>query len=227
MSPRPYRLGARQAARDETRARIVAAARAMIAAPEGIRSFTIDAVARHAGVARMTIYYQFASKRGLIDAVFDSLAIVRYGVMRLVDAMAFPDPEAMLASFVATFAEVWQADRLVIRRLKSLAGLDPEFADVWNAREKRRQFGMRHIATHVAASRPAAEPFDVQTVADVLYAVIAFDAFDAIAGPDRPFEAVAPLVLELARQALGYDGARPVGGAPPPPAPRRRPRRTG
>src|SRR5690348_8744600 len=103
MSPRPYRMGVRQAAAEETRARIVAAARAMLAAPGGIGAFTVDAVAKEAGVARMTVYYQFGSKTGLIEAVFDSLAIVRTGVPRLIAALALPEPADTLAEFVRTF----------------------------------------------------------------------------------------------------------------------------
>ena len=71
MSPRPYRLGQRQVAADETRARVLAAARDQLAKET---SFSIDAVARRADVARMTVYYQFGSKRGLLEALFDLLA---------------------------------------------------------------------------------------------------------------------------------------------------------
>src|SRR5438552_14668860 len=71
MSPRPYRLGQRQVATNETRARVLVAARDQLAKET---SFSIDAVARRADVARMTVYYQFGSKRGLLEALFDLLA---------------------------------------------------------------------------------------------------------------------------------------------------------
>src|SRR5438034_7095657 len=79
MSPRPYRLGQRQVAADETRSRILNAARAQL---ETEVSFSIDAVARRADVARMTVYYQFGSRRGLLEALFDDLA-VRGGIPQL------------------------------------------------------------------------------------------------------------------------------------------------
>lgn len=210
MSPRPYRMGARQAATDETRARIVAAARETLSASGGIGAFTVDAVAAEAGVARMTIYHQFGSKTGLIEGVFDSLAIVRTGVQRLVAALALDDPTETLAQFVSTFAEVWQEDRLVIRRLQGLAALDPEFSQVWHGREGRRREGLRQIASRVAAGRARPRPMDVETVTSALYAIVAFETFDAIAGPGRSFEEVVPLVHQLARQALGLDGHDPV-----------------
>src|ERR1035437_10465716 len=73
MSPRPYRLGRRQAAVEDTRARILAGARAVLG-EHGFAGFTIDAVADRAGVARMTVYYQFDSKGALLDALLDALA---------------------------------------------------------------------------------------------------------------------------------------------------------
>ena len=55
------------------RERIVAAARDLLE-DDDAEGFSIDAVARRAGVARMTIYNQFESKAGLLEALFDSLA---------------------------------------------------------------------------------------------------------------------------------------------------------
>ena len=70
----PYRLGQRRVAAEQTRARIIAAARALLTSSGGLVGFTVDAVAKQAGVSRMTVYYQFDSKAGLLDALFDDLA---------------------------------------------------------------------------------------------------------------------------------------------------------
>ena len=201
---------ARQAAAEETRSRVVAAARELISAPGGIGAFTIDAVAAHAGVARMTVYHQFRSKIGLIEAVFDSLAIVRSGVQRLVAALQLADPVETLEVFVQTFADVWQDDRLVIQRLGGLAALDPEFASVWHAREGRRRDGMRQIAMRVAAARGREGAVDVDAATAALYAIVSPEGFEAMAGPDRTFTDVESLVHQLARKALGLDGSEPV-----------------
>jgi AcrR family transcriptional regulator len=202
---------ARQAAAEETRSRVVAAARELISAPGGIGELTIDAVAMHAGVARMTVYHQFGSKTGLIEAVFDSLAIVRSGVQRLVAALGLADPAETLEVFVRTFADVWQEDRLVIQRLGGLAALDPEFASVWHARESRRREGMRQIATRVAATRARTRrPLDVEAATAALYAIVSPEGFEAMAGPGRTFSDVEPLVHQLARKSLGLDGSAPV-----------------
>ena len=36
-----------------------------------LNEFSIDAVARRADVVRMTVYYQFGARRGLLEALFD------------------------------------------------------------------------------------------------------------------------------------------------------------
>jgi AcrR family transcriptional regulator len=210
MGPRVYRMGARRAAADETRARILGAARELLSAPDGIGAFTVDSVARRAGVARMTVYHQFGSKTGLVEAVFDSLAVVRTGVQRLVAALALPDPLETLAEFVGTFGTVWQEDRLVIRRLQGLAALDAAFAQVWSAREARRRDGLGTIVARLMAARRRSGRVDTKTLTDVLYALIAFETYDAIAGPTRTLDQVGPLVHQLALKALGVDGETPV-----------------
>src|SRR5215469_3814524 len=91
MSPRPYQLGQRQAAADQTRARIVNAARALLMASEGFSTFSIDQVARQADVARMTVYHQFGSKRGLLEALCDAQA-ASGGMDQLATAFRKPDP---------------------------------------------------------------------------------------------------------------------------------------
>src|SRR5687767_7230674 len=75
MTPRPYRMARRQEATDETRIRIINAARELLASRDASARFSLDAVARRAGVARMTVYHQFGSLRGLLEGLLDSVAL--------------------------------------------------------------------------------------------------------------------------------------------------------
>src|SRR4051794_41976550 len=68
MSPRPYRLGRRAENIEQTRGRIIAAMRELLAR-DGYRSTSLEEVARAADVTRATVYYQFGSKAGLLEAV--------------------------------------------------------------------------------------------------------------------------------------------------------------
>src|SRR5499427_1322513 len=80
------------------RERIVSAARDLLE-DDDAEGFSIDAVARRAGVARMTIYNQFESKAGLLEALFDSLA-ARGPFKQMPAVFVERDPRAALDAFV-------------------------------------------------------------------------------------------------------------------------------
>jgi len=204
MCPRPYRLGQRQATTEQTRARILTAARELLTAADGFSGFSIDAVARKADVARMTVYHQFGSKIGLLEALSDSLAA--YGGMEhLANAFRRPEPLDALDEFITVFSGFWNADRLVMRRLRALATLDPDFEQVVRARDERRRHGLRVIAGRLVEKygRPAPEAFD--EAVDVLYTLLSFESFDTLAGPTHSIEEVTPVVRQLAHAALNLN----------------------
>src|SRR5579864_2358296 len=204
MSPRPYRLGQRQVTTEQTRARIITAARELLVASDGFSGFSIDAVARKADVARMTVYHQFGSKIGLLEALSDSLA-AHGGMEQLADAFRRPEPLDALDEYLTVFSRFWSSDRLVTRRLRALAALDPDFEQVVRARDERRRQGLRVIIGRFVEKygRPAPEAFD-ETV-DVLYTLLSFESFDTLAGPTHSIEEVASVVRRLAHAALGLN----------------------
>jgi AcrR family transcriptional regulator len=214
VSPRPYRLGQRQTTIEQTRARIVAAARALLAAPDGFSSFTIDTVAARAGVARMTVYNQFGSKAGLLEALFDHLAA--HGLVgRLRAAFSQPDPHEALAEIIAAFGGFWHSDRIVIRRIRALAAIDADFEQAVGAREERRREVLRTIVGRLAEQYGKPSPAARDEVIDVLHTLTSFETFDNLAGAARSPEAVVPLVCRLARSALELGEGESASAAPP------------
>ncbi len=201
MSPRPYRLGQRQAATEQTRARILSAARDLLMSPDGYARFSIEAVARQADVARMTVYHQFGSKVGLLEALCDSLA-ASGGMEQLATAFRQPDPLDALNQYLLVFSRFWDVDRLVTRRLRALAALDPDFAQVIRARDERRRQGVRAITQRLLEQQILPPGASVDEIVDVLFTLSSFETFDTLAGPTRSLQEVAPLVCGLARAAL-------------------------
>ena len=201
MSPRPYRLGQRQVASEQTRARILAEARELLIAPDGYARFSIDAVARQADVARMTVYHQFGSKTGLLEALCDTVA--NFGGMQQL-AVAFQNPEPLdgLNEYISVFGHFWEADRPVMRRLRGLAMLDPDFEQVIRSRDEWRRQGLRVLVGRISEQhkRPAPESHD--EVVNVLYTLTSFESFDMLAGPEQSLEDVVPVVQRLARGAI-------------------------
>jgi len=203
MSPRPYRLGRRKPAADRTRARVLRAARELLAARAGAQPFSVDAVARRAGVARMTVYHQFGSRRGLLEALFDSF--VAGGELPATLAAAFqrPDPLETLADVVAAFARFWDAGRPWIRRVRALGVLEPELGDAVDARNARRREVVRVLLARLRQRYGRPTPEEQAQVAELLYTLTSFETFDTLAGPKRRLPEVAGEVLKLARAAVG------------------------
>jgi hypothetical protein len=95
MSPRQYRLGKRAETVEQTRERIIAATRELLGL-EGYPHASVDEVARLADVPRATVYCQFGSKRGLIEAVVPDIR-QRAGQGGVVDSVESPTPSRRYA----------------------------------------------------------------------------------------------------------------------------------
>jgi AcrR family transcriptional regulator len=204
MSPRPYRLGQRQVATEQTRARILAAARELLLTSDAFSGFSIDAVARQADVARMTVYHQFGSKIGLLEALSDSLA-AHGGMEQLANAFRQPDPLEALNEYATVFSRFWQSDRLVTRRLRALSTLDPDFEQVIKARDERRRQGLHVIVLRIVEKYGKPAPEAIDEIVNILFTLLSFETFDTLAGSTRSIEEVTPIVQRLARAALTLD----------------------
>lgn len=197
MSPRPYRLGKREEAIGESRRRILDAARELLRTATAYPGFTVDAVARRADVARATVYYQFGSKTGLLEAVCDDLA-EGGGMADLARVFTNSAPDAAIEGFITAFAGFWAADRPVMRRLRALAALDPDVGAVIAARDQRRRQGLTVLVSRLPVSAGTAAEQMVQ----MLYALTSFETFDTVAGPDQDLAQALPIVTRLADATL-------------------------
>jgi AcrR family transcriptional regulator len=196
---RTYTAVGRQRAVDEGRDRIVAAARDLL---EGYESegFSIDAVARRAGVARMTVYNQFESKAGLLEALFDSLAL-RGPLGGMAEIFKKPDPLVALDEYVAIFGEFWTSNRRTHRGLRAAALHDAELAAAMERRNERRRKGVTELLRRLA---DRVQPIVARDeVVNVLYVLLSFETFDAFAGERRTPADVTPVVARIVRGVLG------------------------
>lgn len=178
----PYRPAQRQSASEGTQARIIDAARELLADPDAPVDFTVDAVAKRAGVSRMTVYYQFGGRAALLEAVLDNLAD-RVGLTpEIAAAMQRLDAGAALNQVVAVFCGFWAAHRLAIRRLRAMAVLDPELAGVF--RDDRR----RRLITAALTSGASPGPPAAQSVVDLILVLTSFETYDTLAseGTEEP-----------------------------------------
>jgi AcrR family transcriptional regulator len=199
-SSRTYRLGRRQASAEETRIKLLAAARRLLMSERAPRELSLDRVARRAGVTRLTVYHQFGSKTGLLEAVYDDLARRGRIAENMTGALRQPDAGSCLDAVVKSFVIFWSSDRAAIRRLRAMAALDNQFKGA-TERDQRRVTAMEAVLQRLAKER--GQPFaDLHAKAEALAMLTSFEAFDALAGRVADVDKVARTLAALARAAL-------------------------
>jgi AcrR family transcriptional regulator len=196
---RPYQARQRQRQVDAGRDKILEAALALLDADDG-EPFSIEAVARRAGVARMTVYNQFESKAGLLEDLFDSIA-ERGAFGQMASVFDIENPDAALDAFVGLFGRFWASSRRAHRKLRAASLLDEELESAMVERNERRRRGVNELVRRVAKERKLALSKD--DAINALFVLMSFDTFDALAGPDRSPDDVIPVVRRLVRLVTG------------------------
>jgi AcrR family transcriptional regulator len=200
MSPRPYRSPRRDAAAIETRERIVAAAAAILGAAGASGAFSLEAVAKKAGVTRLTVYNQFGSRRALLEAVFDQKAATG-GLHRIADVMRGSDPRAGLLEIIAIFCHFWSGDPGAIGRLIAAGAVDPEFETSVRERNERRRQLLAILVDRIAAGVTCSDKARGDLV-DVLFALTSFPFFSQLIAGGRSHDAACRLIQDLASDAI-------------------------
>jgi len=203
MSPRPYSMLKREAATSQTRLRILEATR-QILSDESEVALSMEAIARRADVSRLTIYYQFKSRPGLLEALYDDLA-TRGNMRRMAEVFHEPDPYAALDKLVSVFVGFWSSDRVVIRRLRAMAALDPEIREGIESRDSRRRHIARNILKRMAAAgkKKSDDERFIATV-DVIAMLTGFATYDALALAGHGEKEIIAMITRLAHSAATY-----------------------
>ena len=197
MSRRSYVSVARAEAATEKRERVIQAAARFLREADGITAFSLDAVAKAADVTRLTVYNQFGSRRGLLEAVFDDIAR-RGQLSRLNDAMAEADPRKGLDLLIAVFCDFWSGDPAVARLHDAMA-IDPEFAQGLLERNERRRRSIEELVARIAGKGvPAAARRDA---VDLIFALTSCAMFRMLAKA-RSVSAVRAIITDGARAAI-------------------------
>jgi AcrR family transcriptional regulator len=190
---RPYELGKRLEQMDESRAAILRAARGQLAA-QGYRRVTMASLAEESGVTRQTIHNLFGTKTGVLEAVFDLIAL-ESGMEHMREVMMLPPDETQLGRFVGIFCGFWAKNRVLVRRVHGIGAIEPEFGGVIEARNQRRLMAATHIVQRMGGEDGAQK-------AAMLAALTSFEFFDALAESCGDEAQAQALVLRMARSAL-------------------------
>src|SRR5258708_39603979 len=192
---KPKRSEIREPEADETGARIAAAARTLLAGGKVVPAFSLEAVAREAGVTRLTVSNAFESKRGLLEAVFDSMAR-QGGLFELPSVFAEPDTDKALGRLVSVFCRFWASHRKVLPKFSAVAKLDDEIAQSLRQRSEPRRQLLTVLTGRIALDQ------DQTDLVDLLFALTSFEMFDALSVRRRSDSAIEALIQELVDDAL-------------------------
>ncbi|HWJ32119.1 MAG TPA: helix-turn-helix domain-containing protein [Gaiellaceae bacterium] len=175
MSSRAYRARSRPKRSEETRERIKAAVRELLA--EGtFHESTVEEVADRAGVSRATLYQHFRSRVELVDAICETFDL-NPALLRLRETVDGPDPGAALADTVADAVRFWSSEDPVLRHLYGVASIDPAAQDLVDRQRADRRTELERLARNLSRSRRLREGMNEQRAVSLLLVLTSYDTF--------------------------------------------------
>jgi len=205
VSPRNYASDTRRASSQATRRRIVLGALDLVKAEGGLRDFTMELVAKRSGVSRMTVYYQFHSRAELIDALFDELVDRGHLVDGIARASEETDALMVVDRLVDAFCALWSCEPVAMRRLRSLASVDPSLEADLRARDDRRRVAVRMAVDRLAAAGGGGA--SASESIEALNALLSFELWDILGGREGRVEEACARVHALVNATIRIPSA--------------------
>lgn len=198
LSPRSYVSPVRDAAAAQKRRDVIDAATRFLREESSIAAFSLDTIARRGGVTRLTVYNQFGSRRGLLEAVFDDIA-ERGELADLANAVDDPDPWRALDRIVKIMCRVWGFEP-AIGRLQDALAIDAEFAQVIVERNERRRVVIRSIVLRLHPGEP---PGRTREMTDLIFALTGYATFKVLSDGRSPVTVASLLKRACRNSAAG------------------------
>lgn len=180
---RTYDNSRRAAQAEQTRARVVDAARSLFV-DRGYVGTTLETVAEHSGVSLPTVYRLFRSKRGILDAILQTSGIGEDEATPLLeldevrDLLQDPDGRSMLRRAAAIAAQILAHEAPMQEVLQSAASLDPDASDALATHMRQRFEGLPAWVARALADHGALRPsLDEGDAVDILYTLMSPDTF--------------------------------------------------
>jgi AcrR family transcriptional regulator len=180
-SRRPYHSPVRQRQAEQTRARILAAARDLFRAA-GYATTTMDAIASSAQVSAKTVEAAFGSKRGVLAALVDPLASA--GPPRdLVDQIrAADDPLHRLRLVAELTRRSYERSVPEFELMRGAAAVAPEVTAVAQQIESRRRANQARLAAYLDERGLLRSDLAPDEATDIIWALTSYDVYRALIG---------------------------------------------
>jgi AcrR family transcriptional regulator len=211
-SRRPYHSPARRRQAEQTRARILTAARDLFRSA-GYATTTIDAIASSAQVSAKTVEAAFGSKRGVLAALVDPLASA--GPPRdLVDQIrAAQDPRRRLRLVAELTRRAYEASLPEFELMRGAAAVAPEITAVARQVESRRRANQTRLTTDLEQRGLLRDDLALDEATDIIWALTGYDLYRALIGERHwPAERYEHWLAETLAASLLRDRHDPSSG---------------
>lgn len=180
VNRRPYRSPLRTQQSEQSRAAVIAAARALFLA-QGYAATTVDQIAQRAGVSKPTVFNAVGNKARVLKTVRDVVmagddgpepVTARRSVAAIAEAADLDAAVRAAARHISTLAQRYHGIHEVLR---GAAQVDPEMAELWATAERERHVGAGHLLERLTRH---AKPVVTRTRAqDQLWLLMAPDQY--------------------------------------------------
>jgi len=187
VNKRPYQSRLRAQRAEQTRARILDAARDLFLANGYVRA-TTAAIATHAGVSEAMLFAAFGTKAGVLEALIGRAVVDDQAPVALRDrpvwaglAAEYDDPRAAVRRFAETIAAIQQRTWRLIELTRAASDADEAMARLLAQGAANRRADCRDFVEHAiaAALRPDLTPAEA---ADVLWLYSSADVYRLLVG---------------------------------------------
>lgn len=181
---RAYHSRVRQRQAEETRRRILAAARELFER-RGYAVTTLEAIAEVADVSPKTIAAVFGSKRALLAEAIDSDAFSLRVQQLLEELRAIEDPSRQLALVAQITRQAYEPLVSLLELLRSAGAVAPELAELAQQVEARRRQNQARLIAALHAQGVLHPGLSLEEATDVLWALTSYEVYRMLVGQQR------------------------------------------
>lgn len=184
-----------------TRRRIIDSARQLFG-NDGFHKVGLEQVADHAGVGRKTIYFQFGSKLGLLEALVGDMSR-QAGVPDFVGAaLTDDDVRRGLRRFVGGSCSLWEHEAGLCRALLTLAASDADARHIIDRVGAERLADLHRLTRRARRLGQLQQGWTPSRAAAALWLLTAFESYDLIRRTGKSSREATNLLCELALGVL-------------------------
>ena len=166
-----------------TREAVLAATRVILES-DGFEALTMTAVASRAGISRQAVYLHFRTRTELVTALFGYMAEQEGLSESLGSVRDAPDAVTALREWARHLAGYHPRLMAVDRAIDRVRHVDADAARYRETIDARQMANCRMLAERLAGEARLADPWTVDTAADMLWSLIATDLFERLRARD-------------------------------------------